>query len=925
MPRNVCVYASRVPYFIIIYGVNLNFTTINIKRFGMKRLITFIALLTCFLGAKAEWVEDYRIDYQDYSGFPFWVMGYVPEWIDGVMTDYGAMYTYKTEAEEGDNVVGSVSTNNGTEYQKILLTEPGWHQYFIATDIPTEIGGSYIVKAKVKASEPCEIRVSLKWGWGDGECIDIPIHIGPDTYEVEWAVNNVGGTSCNIVAQPGISTAIIEWESVSVGHEKKNDNPFELIYGIDYSELTDYPFYRLDAPEGASYDVVDGVLQFENTVQQANFWDIQATIAEGFALQEGNDYVVHLTYKSSAAGSISLVLGTWDEFMLNESVVLEETDDWTTLEVPFDKYSYNFSDAHLLLQCGSFVGTIQVLQVELYERQNAPMVYGEWKNVVNNGDMEGDDTSSFYAKEYPSIDIVNATIVDGVGVDDSRCIQAYAPAKVEEDWDSQFWIRSNVALPEGTKYRISFDCRSDIPATVHTESHSKDMGYVFWKAIGDIYFSDEWQTIIFEGVVSQDMSPEDNFQSLCFSLTGEKDNNFYFDNIVFEVSLLEPLAVEDATLYVGEDVAMLKGETNILPIKMTSREEITGLQFDLELPNGFDLSRVALSGYNSETHSVSRNVLDDGSIRFIVVSQENEILSDTEDGLLNLSIYVDENLAIGQLPVTLKNAQFTTTDYKTLNSTDKTFIVNVKDAFMMGDVNGDGYVNVTDVVLIIDQILEKNPKNFNAAAADVNFDGYINVTDVVLVIDAILGKTDLNRAAAMENVNDMAAVVEMPAQLNLAGDVAVSLTNPTAYTAFQMDVTLPMGVSLEKAQLTARGTDSHQVSVSQTGEGRYRIVGFSTENEPLNGHSGDLLNVSLQSNGQTSGTLAINNVIFVTPEGTQHLLNGIESFGGTTGIADVSGKKSDVSGDIYDLQGRSVNGKTSKNVYIINGNKYFTK
>lgn len=536
--------------------------------------------------------------------------------------------------------------------------------------------------------------------------------------------------------------------------------------------------------------------------------------------------------------------------------------------------------------------------------------------------MEGDDTSSFYAKEYPSIDIVNATIVDGVGMDGSRGIQAYAPAKVEENWESQFWIRSNVALPVGTKYRISFDYRSDIPANVLTESHSKDMGYLFWTCIGDVYFTDKWQTITIEGVVTQNMSPEDNFQSVCFSLSGEKDNNFYFDNIVFEVSLLEPFAVEDATLYVGADVAMLKGETNILPIKMTSREEITGLQFDLELPNGFDLSRVALSGYNSETHSVSRNVLDDGSIRFIVVSQENEILSDTEDGLLNLSIYVDENLAIGQLPVTLKNAQFTTTDYKTLNSTDKTFIVNVKDAFMMGDVNGDGYVNVTDVVLIIDQILEKNPKNFNAAAADVNFDGYINVTDVVLVIDAILGKTELNRAAS---VNDMAAVVGMPAQLNLAGDVAVSLTNPTAYTAFQMDVTLPMGVSLEKAQLTARGTDSHQVSVSQTGEGRYRIVGFSTENEPLNGHSGDLLNMSLLSNGQTSGTMAINNVIFVTPEGTQHLLNGIESFGGTTGIADVSDKKSDVSGDIYDLQGRSVNGKTSKNVYIINGNKYFTK
>ena len=93
----------------------------------------------------------------------------------------------------------------------------------------------------------------------------------------------------------------------------------------------------------------------------------------------------------------------------------------------------------------------------------------------------------------------------------------------------------------------------------------------------------------------------------------------------------------------------------------------------------------------------------------------------------------------------------------------------------------------------------------------------------------------------------------------------------------------------------------------------------------LNGNSGDLLNMSLQSNGQGSGTIAINNVIFVTLEGTQHELAGVESFGGTTGIVDVRGEMSDVRGDIFDLQGRKVNGKTSKGVYIINGKKQITK
>ena len=45
----------------------------------MKKLFTLIALLAVFMGAKAEWVEDYKIDYSTYSGFPFYVMGYVPD------------------------------------------------------------------------------------------------------------------------------------------------------------------------------------------------------------------------------------------------------------------------------------------------------------------------------------------------------------------------------------------------------------------------------------------------------------------------------------------------------------------------------------------------------------------------------------------------------------------------------------------------------------------------------------------------------------------------------------------------------------------------------------------------------------------------------------------------------------------------------
>lgn len=59
---------------------------------------------------------------------------------------------------------------------------------------------------------------------------------------------------------------------------------------------------------------------------------------------------------------------------------------------------------------------------------------------------------------------------------------------------------------------------------------------------------------------------------------------------------------------------------------------------------------------------------------------------------------------------------------------------------MMGDANGDGIVNVSDVTAMINHILGKTPTPFNVSAADVNGDNIINVTDVTGAINIILNK-----------------------------------------------------------------------------------------------------------------------------------------------------------------------------------------
>jgi uncharacterized membrane protein YkgB len=58
--------------------------------------------------------------------------------------------------------------------------------------------------------------------------------------------------------------------------------------------------------------------------------------------------------------------------------------------------------------------------------------------------------------------------------------------------------------------------------------------------------------------------------------------------------------------------------------------------------------------------------------------------------------------------------------------------------FIPGDSNGDGLVNVTDIVATVNFIMEKPSDNFNKDAADLNGDGKVNVTDIVMMVSIIM-------------------------------------------------------------------------------------------------------------------------------------------------------------------------------------------
>lgn len=70
-----------------------------------------------------------------------------------------------------------------------------------------------------------------------------------------------------------------------------------------------------------------------------------------------------------------------------------------------------------------------------------------------------------------------------------------------------------------------------------------------------------------------------------------------------------------------------------------------------------------------------------------------------------------------------------------------TFNVDFGDR-LLGDVNGDGAVNIADAVCIVNHVVGKANSTFVEAAADVNNDGVVDIADAVKIVNLVVGKVE---------------------------------------------------------------------------------------------------------------------------------------------------------------------------------------
>ncbi len=127
---------------------------------------------------------------------------------------------------------------------------------------------------------------------------------------------------------------------------------------------------------------------------------------------------------------------------------------------------------------------------------------------------------------------------------------------------------------------------------------------------------------------------------------------------------------------------------------------------------------------------------------------------------------------------------------------------------------------------------------------------------------------------------DNLTVAEVELKAGESKEIAINLVNPTnKYTAFQFDLVLPDGVTIEKknngkpkASLNVDRIDDHTLTATDMGSNTYRFLAYSMSNAEFYGTSGALVKVTLKAEeglGSGGKTATIKNQVFTMVSGDQ--------------------------------------------------------
>ena len=876
----------------------------------MKKLITFVALLACFMGVKAAEIVDAEVDFSKYTDISQVKLG-----------GWGA----------SDLAKARISIKDGClHFHNEAVTDPTWGcQFFPIGGVVAEVGVTYTLHYKVKGSVKKNISAL---GFGQTPYGKFPI----TTEWVEGKIEYVAKTSeGDILFQCGDYVGDYDVAYLKITHEGEEPDPDgwnELIINGDFegSDFSSFSYMAEVDGELAICDVTEDdlvaddsktghCLKVTSSETAKNYWDTQMYIKLGTTLAIGDKIKFSMRVKASEStlltsqaqsepgkgvhwtmlGDIDLTT-TWLEFSKEITI---DADHEGTQTIAFD-LNKNLTKA-----------------IDFYFDDISVKYYP-------SGSTPGDDPVDVEAVAYQFVDWTaeeeykfwcsgdngaTATIeAEGLAIN--------TPKLGEDMWNPQTVILENAVLKKGHNYLVRIIAKTPADATIQVNMGNWDYNLQYKM---DVDASTDFQEI---DVEFPDYPYNCNGDAHITLQTGFLVGTSIIKKVeIYDLDLTEEEEVVDVTtnrIYVSK-ANVYQGYPSDIEVKMSNTHSFTAYQFELVLPEGFTLAKdgdgdyLVEKGdrYSDNTHQLNISKLDDNTYRIMCVSMRSSLISGTNGTILTMRVDAAQGVALGSYDAVIKNIKLTTPAEEEVIPEDITFPIELK-KLVKGNANGDkdDEITVTDVVAIVNCVIGHPSSNFVRAAADMNDDGEIDIFDVIKAINAVLTykSTARSKTRATRGTNEQAIVIPT------ANGVMLDVNDASRFTAFQFDVEVAEGVELTEARLTADAL-SHNLHITKNGVKSYRVVGVSMDNSVLTSNGNGLVELSLSK----GGSMQISNIVFVTPQENKVFF----ASGGAvvTGIDSIVSEKAEV---IFDLSGRRVDSDRSRlnrGVYIINNKKVVIK
>lgn len=198
---------------------------------------------------------------------------------------------------------------------------------------------------------------------------------------------------------------------------------------------------------------------------------------------------------------------------------------------------------------------------------------------------------------------------------------------------------------------------------------------------------------------------------------------------------------------------------------------------------------------------------------------------------------------------------------------------NIQSNVRLGDVNGDGSIDIADLNAVINAMLGRPTGTFIFEAADIDQNGVIDIADVNGVINLILGINTSGMPSASADTGDALVIDNLGINVGERHHVDILLDNSRDYSALQCVIHLPPGLEvLEGSVVCGSRNASHQVVSRHVGNDVAVIV-YALANADFGSNKEDaVLRLTVTATDELAqvATLVADHVMLATGDGDSY-------------------------------------------------------